>query len=66
MGDPSSELNKQAERRRAFLKQSATAAIAAPAVALLLSSGAKPAFAATGYVTTIPTTTFAGCIGQLC
>lgn len=52
MNDSDSEFEKQAERRRAFLKQSATVAVAAPAVALLLSSGAKPAFASTGYSTT--------------
>lgn len=38
-------LAKHAQRRRDFLKKSGTVAVAAPAVALLLQAGIKPAYA---------------------
>lgn len=62
MSDLQESLELHAQRRRNFLKKSATVAIAAPAITLLLEAGAKPAFAA-GYgggvtnTTTFPFTT---------
>jgi hypothetical protein len=50
-------LEEHARRRRRFLKSSATIAIAAPTVALLLADGIKPAYA-NGYG--IPVTTPSG------
>lgn len=48
-------LAKHAQRRRDFLKKSGTVAVAAPAVALLLQAGIKPAYAQNyGGVTTAP------------
>jgi hypothetical protein len=51
MADPDETLRKHAERRREFLLKSAQTAAVAPAVALLLQAGSKPAHAA-GYATT--------------
>lgn len=45
MSDMKDTLEKHAQRRRDFLKKSGTVAVAAPAVALLLQAGVKPAFA---------------------
>jgi len=45
MSDEKDTLAKHAQRRRDFLKKSGTVAVAAPAVALLLQAGIKPAYA---------------------
>ena len=50
-------LAKHAQRRRDFLKKSGAVAVAAPAVALLLQAGIKPAYAQNyggGETTTTP------------
>jgi hypothetical protein len=44
MSDTDDILEKHASRRRDFLKKSGKIAVAAPAVALLLQAGVKPAF----------------------
>ncbi len=44
------ELQEDAEKRREFLKKAGSAAITAPAVALLLSIDSDSAFATTLYV----------------
>ena len=45
MSDEKDTLAKHAQKRRDFLKKSGKAAVAAPAVALLLQAGIKPAYA---------------------
>lgn len=45
MSDQRDTMEKHAQRRRAFLKKTGTVAVAAPAVALLLQAGVKPAYA---------------------
>lgn len=55
MSDTQNTIQKHALRRRDFLKKSATVAVAAPAISLLLQQGIKPAHAE-GYGTTTTTT----------
>lgn len=60
MSDSKEILEIHANRRREFVKTGGKLAVAAPAVAMLLAAGAKPARAQSygnGEVTTQPTTT---------
>ena len=54
MQDVKKTLDKEARERRAFLMKARGAAVAAPAVTMLLAAGAKPA-SAVPYTTIEPT-----------
>ena len=54
MDDNKKSLDQDAQERRAFLMKARTAAIATPAVTMLLAAGAKPA-SAQPYTTIKPT-----------
>lgn len=45
MAETKTSVNQDARERREFLKKARTAAVAAPAVTMLLAAGAKPAAA---------------------